>query len=452
MARDAKLRFYTTEKLGPNQELTPEKFLLCKNVAIARTGSQIYGPGETPIEVGNDGTSIVTREAKEVFHPDTIASFHGKPVVDDHPEEDVTPANWAQLAKGTVMDPRRGEGIEDHLLIADLLITDKAMIEAVLEGKVEVSCGYDADYEEDAPGRGRQVGILGNHVAIVEAGRCGPRCAIRDSARKSSGGTTVAKKTLTFDSVTKSILKRFRDGDKSEEALKKVVDEELEKVKDAKEDEEGEGDTHIHIGTGDKDFEETRDSIKALDARIKDLEEDKKVRDAARDAAKEDESVTDADEEELEKEAEEGKGKDARKARDSAYMGESFQSTLATAEILAPGISFPTFDAKQSPKKTLDQMCQFRRKALGIAAMTPAGATLITEHVGRAFTGDSLSLMKCGEVRSLFNSVGATMRVVNSSAKSASTNDSKTEDAPTGLNMTPAAFNKRAADFWKDRD
>ncbi len=70
--------------------------------------------------------------------------------------------------------------IEDDILLADLLITDKAAIESVRAGLREVSCGYDADYEQIEPGRGRQRNIIGNHVALVEKGRCGSRCAIGD--------------------------------------------------------------------------------------------------------------------------------------------------------------------------------------------------------------------------------------------------------------------------------
>jgi hypothetical protein len=43
-----------------------------------------------------------------VFHPDSIASFEGKPVVNDHPMEDVTPDNWKQLAIGHIRRDVRG--------------------------------------------------------------------------------------------------------------------------------------------------------------------------------------------------------------------------------------------------------------------------------------------------------------------------------------------------------
>ena len=40
--------------------------------------------------------------------------------------------------------------------------------------------GYNAFYEQTAPGLGRQKDIHCNHVALVDEGRCGKRCAIMD--------------------------------------------------------------------------------------------------------------------------------------------------------------------------------------------------------------------------------------------------------------------------------
>src|SRR5690606_34331493 len=44
-------------------------------------------------------------------------------------------------------------------------------------GMIEVSCGYDADIEE-IDGKLTKVNIRGNHLAIVDEGRCGADCKI----------------------------------------------------------------------------------------------------------------------------------------------------------------------------------------------------------------------------------------------------------------------------------
>src|SRR5579862_9347436 len=108
------MRFFTTEQIGEKQALTPEGFLLCVDVPIARTGVMYYGPGETTIKsTGPDGRVKVIRREEDVFRPEFMLSFAGKDFVDDHPQDGVNPENWRLLATegsvvGTVMNPRRG--------------------------------------------------------------------------------------------------------------------------------------------------------------------------------------------------------------------------------------------------------------------------------------------------------------------------------------------------------
>jgi hypothetical protein len=186
------MRIFSTEQLGPRQSLTPEGYLLCEAVPIARTGSQLYAAHELPfLESGLDGLITVVREEAEVFSPATMSSFEGKSVTIGHAFVD--PDSWSTLTKGTVQFVRRGDGDQVDLLLADLLITDAEAIEAVREklddkGRPlpghsplrEVSCGYEADYVQDRAGVAFQRNIIGNHVALVERGRAGPRCAIQD--------------------------------------------------------------------------------------------------------------------------------------------------------------------------------------------------------------------------------------------------------------------------------
>jgi hypothetical protein len=175
--------FYTTEQLGRSQSLTPEGFLVVRNAPLARTGIQLYSDKEIPLTGDSDGHVLIQRDPQEVFAPHTIMSLHGKPITMDHPSDNVTPENWKQLAVGHVINPRRGTGMQDSLLIGDLMLTDPDAIQAVRNGDIrELSCGYDSAYEQTGPGRGRQKNIICNHLALVETGRCGPVCRIGDSA------------------------------------------------------------------------------------------------------------------------------------------------------------------------------------------------------------------------------------------------------------------------------
>jgi hypothetical protein len=198
---DVRIRFYTTETLGPKRHLTPEGFLVCEDVPIARTGEMIYGPDETPVAVGRDGRAVITRSEKEVFKPDSMASIVGKLVVNDHPPVDVDPKNWKYYACGVVMNSRRGDGELKNYLVSDIIIYDPDMIEDIDNDKREVSCGYNPEYLEvldsagnPIPGRGEQTDIIYNHLALVDRGRCGGRCSIGDKFTIDSAGSTQGRK------------------------------------------------------------------------------------------------------------------------------------------------------------------------------------------------------------------------------------------------------------------
>lgn len=165
---------------------------MCFGVSIARTGEMIYGVGETPIAPGPDGKVIITREADEVFRPETIASFEGKSFTVMHPEDFVNPSNWKQLTHGVIQNVRRGKGEQESDLVADILVTVSQAIELVKKGIREVSCGYEAEYIETGVGRGIQKNIIGNHLALVAEGRAGEAYAIND--HKGKGNMTIKDK------------------------------------------------------------------------------------------------------------------------------------------------------------------------------------------------------------------------------------------------------------------
>lgn len=194
------MRAYYGSRLSPNQTMTPEGFLICLNVPIARTGVQTYLRSELGFEDDPTGLVDVIRTDDEVFSEATIASFEGKPATEDHPPVEVKPDNISAYDRGHVQNVHRGTGDESDLLIADLYITSPPLIDAIKSGRLrEVSCGYDCEYRLDEQGRLYQCGIRGNHVAVVSAGRAGARVAIKDSELESDtpkerGKITMAKK------------------------------------------------------------------------------------------------------------------------------------------------------------------------------------------------------------------------------------------------------------------
>ncbi|HEI6987355.1 TPA: DUF2213 domain-containing protein [Yersinia enterocolitica] len=217
------MRYFYTAKLGDTRFLQADGSLLCKDVAIARTGTQRYRPEEVDLIPGPDGSVLVYRTEDEVFAPETIASFEGVAVTLGHPEDDegnivfVNPSNFSELAHGHIQNVRRGTGDKSDLLLADVLIKRQEAIDAVNSGLTDVSCGYDALYEQIAPGKGNQCQITGNHLAAgIPRGRAGVRCAIGDSAPN-------IKKEKPAMSWLKNLAKAIKT--KDEAALQQLIDE-----------------------------------------------------------------------------------------------------------------------------------------------------------------------------------------------------------------------------------
>lgn len=195
------MKAYYGSIISENMTKTPEGFLICRNVPIARTGTQVYLAREIGLE--GDGRVTVVRMPEDVFEPAAMASFEGKTVANEHPPGDgqLRTDNNAAYDKGDVTNVRRGTGTEDDCLLADLIVKDAILISEIEAGKREVSCGYTCIYEELENGQYAQRQIRGNHVAVVPNGRAGSRVAIKDSLPDEGG-----KKPMFKGKVTKEIL------------------------------------------------------------------------------------------------------------------------------------------------------------------------------------------------------------------------------------------------------
>lgn len=389
------MKFYSIQQLGPKRSLTPEGYLLCKDVPVARTGDMTYAPGEVPIAPGPDGLIHITRDADEVFHPDTLASCEGKSVTIGHPPEFVNAKNVRDLEVGSMMNLRRGDGIDADLMVADLLIKRQDGIDAVLKDGVEqVSLGYDADYQQVSPGRGVQRGILVNHVALVPRGRCGPRCEIGDEDTVMP--TTPAKKPSWLDGL-KALVKDAEAAESETEAEKEA------RLKKEKEEEEA----AERKKTGDA-LSLILQKLTTLDEEVKEL---KKAKETDDEESEEDKDKKKTDDETAA--AAESVGKPTISEEDVViYTGDSAALIPARAEILAPGIKLPTFDsAKASTKDTAAHLCACQRRALVAAHKTDDGKAVLAPFVG-AGTVD-FDKMPPMAVNAIFTSAAEAMRARN---------------------------------------
>ena len=224
------MRVFYGSRLSDNMTLTPEGYLICLNVPIARTGSQQYLRSELGLQDGDTNSIVdVQRTEDEVFSAATIASFEGKPVTDDHPPVSVTAENIVAYGNGHAQNIRRGTGEESDLLLADLVINAPKLIQEIQNGRREISCGYDCEYMQDEQGRLYQSSIRGNHVAVVPAGRAGHRVAIKDSdeskqtKNKERGKPNMANTKTTPSFIARLFSRAVKDMEPEEVA--EAVDE-----------------------------------------------------------------------------------------------------------------------------------------------------------------------------------------------------------------------------------
>ena len=87
----------------------PEGYLLCLNVPVARSGTQEYLPRELglpPVRGDPNELIPVERPPEEVFSKETIASFEGMPVTNDHPHDGVDYFNLKSLNKINIIKNR----------------------------------------------------------------------------------------------------------------------------------------------------------------------------------------------------------------------------------------------------------------------------------------------------------------------------------------------------------
>ena len=181
---------YYGDHISPHMTTTPEGFLICRDVPIARTGEMDYRAADLLLEGDPDRLVKVYRHPEDVFDPAAMASFEGKEVTNGHPAEDVGPENHAAYSKGHIQNVRR----QGDRLIADLHLKDAALISDVRSGVMrEVSCGYHCSYVPEGDGY-RQQDIRGNHVAVVPRGRAGHEVAIHDSAEHAGKGKNTMSK------------------------------------------------------------------------------------------------------------------------------------------------------------------------------------------------------------------------------------------------------------------
>jgi hypothetical protein len=157
----------------------------------------------------------VYRPENEVFNKDSLASFAGKPITNDHPGVPVNADNWKKFAVGGAGEDVLRDG---QFIRVPMTLQDKGVIKDYRTGKKELSVGYACDLKWEtgtAPGGEEydaiQTGIRVNHVAVVTAARGGSKLAIGDDEDNEEGDDDMSElktRTLTVDGLSCTVEDR----------------------------------------------------------------------------------------------------------------------------------------------------------------------------------------------------------------------------------------------------
>ncbi|YP_010684809.1 head maturation protease [Klebsiella phage vB_KpnM_FZ14] len=229
--------------LNSQRVYTDEGFLRVPGKA-ARTGIQEYLASELRLK-GRAPNDIIRvyRPAEEVFNDESLQSYLGADVTNNHPPTLVNASTYRNTSVGVVTSVGRQDG---DFVIVDMVIKDKDAIKAVETGKCELSAGYTAVYD-DTPGTTpegepydfRQTRIKINHVAIVDRARAGAMARIFDNMEKKPMYQITTDTGLKVDVADAAVVDAFKrleqrvsDAEAAKETVQAQLDAALEQVAD----------------------------------------------------------------------------------------------------------------------------------------------------------------------------------------------------------------------------
>ena len=223
------------------------------NGVVARTGLQLYMGAE--LENMEEPTAMfnVYRPREEVLKEESLSTYANAPITDDHPNTFVTVDNATELIKGSVAsyETYNKDGID--YIKAQIVVTDKDLINKVINGKMELSAGYSQKLvKEKGEFEGVtydyiQTNIKINHVALVDSARCGQECKlvfdsnsiiVDENTLKGIDSMEEKEEIKTPDAEMpfdiKELAKQVAELLKMEKAEEEVIDEEMPKEEETK--------------------------------------------------------------------------------------------------------------------------------------------------------------------------------------------------------------------------
>lgn len=241
---------------------------------FARTGIQErYG-----VEISSDFESSKLykeyRSPSEVFKPEVIDGFKRVVITNEHPNELLTNKNTKYYAVGFVSS--NVEIIDNTYLQCEITIYDLVTIEDIMSGKIELSAGYlySITMVENQEYDYIQTDIKPNHIALVEAGRCGSSCslALDQYPILNKGENMIVVFKIKLPDGSDRVIREVEVSDDLAETLQSVADEFYQM-----------SETQCSASAGDEDIEALKEEVASKDEEIANKEDEIQTLNEAKD-------------------------------------------------------------------------------------------------------------------------------------------------------------------------
>jgi len=246
-----------------------------KHNPISKVGVFPYMGRSISDECEPDKVYYVYRSAETLSQSVPTWDNPPKPFINDH---EMLGEGFSKIDDRPVQGVIHNPVFEDDVLYADISVYSESLKDKIANGKKELSLGYFCKYrKEKGVYKGQaydfvQEDMVGNHIALVDNGRCGSDVKVFDSK------CTMDSLDISVDNIEElktkpedaMITTETKDSEMEKEEIKKEVevkDEELEKKEEVKETV--------------KDEDEKEEEKKAEDkcGKDEDSEEEKKAED-----------------------------------------------------------------------------------------------------------------------------------------------------------------------------
>ncbi|VEI57696.1 Uncharacterized protein conserved in bacteria [Pasteurella multocida] len=264
-----------TDKGSSQRAVTKDGYLVVP-ATISKVGVFDYHASELGLQ--ETAVKKVARTENSLFSDRTLASFEGVPLTIGHPEQGVNAKNWKDLSVGVVRNVKR----VGDTLAAEAWVYDENAIKLIQdEGIEELSCGYDCDIVtttvQDADFE--MSPMIGNHVAIVAKGRCGPTVKFADEDK-----SIMSKSVKFLDALLGAFgitlsdeqKQKVEEEEKKEEGEKQPSKPEKPVEKDEDEEKKTKEKTKVNDAALVQENEQLKAQIKQLQDAQKSTEEENK--------------------------------------------------------------------------------------------------------------------------------------------------------------------------------